>query len=93
MAESDSSEQLHQLRSQLDALEQERKARAASAEAALVGQPWTDATIAAAMNALNDDFTPLDDMRASADYRMKTAQNMLLRYWLEDRGIPAQVRA
>ena len=39
MAASDSSEQLHQLRSQLDALEQERKARAASAEAALAAAP------------------------------------------------------
>ena len=26
------------------------------------------------------DFTPLSDMRASAAYRLKAAQNMMLRY-------------
>jgi xanthine dehydrogenase small subunit len=31
------------------------------------------------MAALARDFTPLSDMRASAAYRMQTAQNMLLR--------------
>ncbi|MEX0365487.1 MAG: xanthine dehydrogenase small subunit [Ruegeria sp.] len=60
--------------------------RAARAEAALRGMPWTDATVASAMQALTRDFTPLSDMRASAAYRMETAQNMLLRAWLEDQG-------
>jgi hypothetical protein len=43
--------------------------RAAAAEAALVGQPWTEATLQAAMAALAQDFQPLTDMRASAGYR------------------------
>ncbi|WP_299651945.1 xanthine dehydrogenase small subunit [uncultured Tateyamaria sp.] len=60
--------------------------RAARAEAALRGMPWTDATVASAMQAMTRDFEPLSDMRASADYRMETAQNMLLRAWLEDQG-------
>ena len=60
--------------------------RAAHAEAALRGMPWTDATVAGAMQALTRDFTPLSDMRASAAYRMEAAQNMLLRAWLEDQG-------
>ncbi|MEX0310075.1 MAG: xanthine dehydrogenase small subunit [Tateyamaria sp.] len=60
--------------------------RAARAEAALRGMPWTDATVASAMQALTRDFTPLSDMRASAAYRMEAAQNMLLRAWLEDQG-------
>ncbi|MBE2275440.1 MAG: xanthine dehydrogenase small subunit [Rhodobacteraceae bacterium] len=55
--------------------------RAAGAEAALLGQPWTEATIRAAMTAMAEDFQPLADMRASAGYRMRTAQNMLLRYF------------
>ncbi|MEL7092381.1 MAG: xanthine dehydrogenase small subunit [Pseudomonadota bacterium] len=65
--------------------------RAAAAEAALRGQPWTEATVRAAMTALETDFTPLSDMRASATYRMQTAQNMLLRAWREDQGHAANV--
>ncbi|MEP5631717.1 MAG: xanthine dehydrogenase small subunit [Tateyamaria sp.] len=60
--------------------------RATKAEAALHGQPWTEATVATAMSALAQDFTPMSDMRASAGYRMEAAQNMLLRAWLEDQG-------
>lgn len=60
--------------------------RATAAEAALAGQPFTPDTIADAMQAMTADFTPLDDMRASAAYRMKTAQNLLLRYFLETTG-------
>lgn len=54
-------------------------ARAKNAEAALSGKPATLASIHAAMIALAEDFTPLTDMRASAEYRLETAQNMLLR--------------
>lgn len=60
--------------------------RASHAETALRGQPWTDAVVARAMQAMTRDFQPLSDMRASAGYRMQTAQNMLLRAWLEDQG-------
>ncbi len=54
-------------------------ARAPNAEAALNDELLTLTTIEAAMAALAADFAPMSDMRASADYRMKTAQNMLLR--------------
>ena len=60
--------------------------RAARAEAALIGQRWSETTVAAAMTALAQDFTPMSDMRASASYRMEAAQNMLLRAWLQDQG-------
>jgi xanthine dehydrogenase small subunit len=59
--------------------------RAAAAEAAVVGQPWTEATVDVARAALADDFTPLSDMRASADYRRQVAGNLLLRLWHETR--------
>jgi xanthine dehydrogenase small subunit len=59
--------------------------RAAQAEAALVGQPWTEGTLQAAQAALARDFTPLTDMRASAGYRAQVAQNLLRRFWLETR--------
>ena len=63
--------------------------RAASAEAALLGQPWTEATLQAAQAALAQDFKPLSDMRASAVYRMQVAQNLLRRFWLETRPVDA----
>jgi len=61
--------------------------RAAGAEAALLGQAWTEATLHAAMAALAQDYTPLSDMRASAAYRMQVAQNLLHRFWLETRPL------
>ena len=60
--------------------------RAAHAEAALLGQPWTQANIHAAQAALATDFQPMSDMRASAAYRMQVAQNLLQRFWLETRS-------
>jgi xanthine dehydrogenase small subunit len=59
--------------------------RAQGAETALVGQPWNEATLVAAQAALATDFTPLADMRASASYRRRVAQNLLRRFWLETR--------
>ncbi len=59
--------------------------RAPQAEAALNGQPWNEATLRAGMEALARDYTPLTDMRASANYRMRTAQNLLRRFWMETR--------
>ena len=37
----------------------------------------------AAMAALEQDFTPLTDMRASAAYRMQGAKNLLMKYFIE----------
>jgi xanthine dehydrogenase small subunit len=61
--------------------------RAAAAEAALAGQPWSQASVHAAMNALKHDYAPLSDMRASSGYRMQAAQNLLQRFWLETRSV------
>ncbi len=57
--------------------------RATAAEAAIVGQPWTEAAAEAAAAALAQDFKPLTDMRASDTYRMKVAQNLIRKLWLE----------
>lgn len=59
--------------------------RAAGAEAALTGQPWTEATLRAAQQALAADFSPLTDLRASADYRRQAAAALLERLWLSTR--------
>jgi xanthine dehydrogenase small subunit len=37
------------------------------------------------------DFTPLSDMRASAAYRLQTAQNLLMRYLRDLNGTPVSV--
>jgi xanthine dehydrogenase small subunit len=59
--------------------------RARVAEAVLLGAPWSEVTVRAAMVALGEDFTPLSDLRASSDYRMRVARNLLWRFWLETR--------
>ncbi|CAN5453865.1 xanthine dehydrogenase small subunit [soil metagenome] len=61
--------------------------RGAKAEAALVGQAWSQEAVNAAKAALAEDFRPLSDMRASAAYRLQVAQNLLQRFWLETRRV------
>jgi xanthine dehydrogenase small subunit len=60
--------------------------RAAAVEAALVGKLWTLATVEAAIPAFAADYQPLTDMRASAEYRLLAAQNLLRRFFLETTG-------
>lgn len=59
--------------------------RAWGAENVLLGQPWNEASLQAAQNALASDFKPLSDLRASAAYRLQVAQNLLRRFWLQTR--------
>jgi xanthine dehydrogenase small subunit len=65
--------------------------RASLAEAALVGKPWSAAVVEAAAEAMAGDFAPLSDMRASAGYRMLTAQNLMRRYFQDLAGVPVSV--
>ena len=58
--------------------------RASACERALTGQPWTDTTVRTAMAALDQDFQPLTDMRASAWYRLETARNLLMKVYIEE---------
>jgi xanthine dehydrogenase small subunit len=60
--------------------------RASAVEAALTGQPWTEEVVEAAIPAFATDYQPITDMRASADYRLLCAQNLLRRFFLETRG-------
>jgi len=66
--------------------------RATACEQALEGKPWKQETIDVAMQAMLTDFTPLTDMRASASYRMRVAQNLLKRFFLEQVPTPYPVR-
>ncbi len=65
--------------------------RAKALEKALIRRPWTSATIEAAIPALSEDFSPLTDMRGSAEYRLKSAANLLRRACLEDQAQPVSV--
>jgi xanthine dehydrogenase small subunit len=67
-------------------------ARAVNAEKALVGQPWSEESIDSAIAALPADFTPLTDTRASQAYRLKTAGNLLRRFYMQQAGNPAALR-
>ena len=64
-------------------------ARAPHCEAALSDRPWSMDTLEAAARALREDFTPLDDLRGSAQYRLDAAGNALRRLWHEQAGAPA----
>jgi xanthine dehydrogenase small subunit len=60
--------------------------RAKNCEAAITGKRWDENTIREGAAALAKDFMPLDDMRASAEYRMRANQNLLQRFYLETSG-------
>jgi xanthine dehydrogenase small subunit len=61
-------------------------ARALATEGSLIGAPWNEASIDAAVAKLAEDFKPLTDMRASSAYRLQTAGNLLRRFYFEHGG-------
>jgi xanthine dehydrogenase small subunit len=60
--------------------------RASKTEAALLGTTWNEATIKQAQQVIGKEFSPITDMRASADYRRQVLQNLMQRAWLEQQG-------
>ncbi len=67
--------------------------RAPACETAMAGKPFNEATAAAAADAIAEEFHPIDDVRASATYRIALARNLFRRCLLEFRGggFPLQV--
>ena len=61
--------------------------RAVKTEAALTGQPWTEATVQRVIAILRTEFSPISDMRASSNYRREVLGNLLQRYWFESQGL------
>ena len=57
--------------------------RARLCEQALLGTPADAAAIERACQALAQEFSPLDDLRASAAYRLRVAQNLLRKCFIE----------
>lgn len=64
-------------------------ARARHTEAALTGQPWSAETVHRAADALQAEFSPISDMRASGAYRRTVLASLLQRFWLESQGLEA----
>lgn len=60
--------------------------RAMATEAFLSGKPWSRATVEAAMDVIATDFSPLTDVRGSAQYRTIIARNLLLKFWASTAG-------
>ncbi|QQE65508.1 xanthine dehydrogenase small subunit [Leptolyngbya sp. BL0902] len=58
-------------------------ARATEAEAFLVGKPWNHSTIQAAKTILQEAFTPLTDLRGSAEYRKRLVVNLFEKFFSE----------
>jgi xanthine dehydrogenase small subunit len=57
--------------------------RAPKTEAVLLGSSLTKESIERAKTAFNDDFQPMSDVRASDKYRMKVAQNLIEKCYIE----------
>ncbi|MFI8483122.1 xanthine dehydrogenase small subunit [Pseudomonas sp. NPDC078700] len=66
--------------------------RAAACEAALNGAAWYPGVIEQACTALAEDFTPLSDFRASKEYRLLIAQNLLRKFFLEMQAPEVETR-
>jgi xanthine dehydrogenase small subunit len=66
--------------------------RAKKTETFLNGKKWSEETVLKAMNILTEDYTPLTDMRASAEYREEVAKNLLYRFYLETTEPSTQTR-
>lgn len=66
--------------------------RALNTEAAILGQPWNEATANAAEAVLAEEFTPLTDMRASEDYRRLVTGRLLRKFYIETTQPGARTR-
>ncbi|MGF1567866.1 MAG: xanthine dehydrogenase small subunit [Nodosilinea sp.] len=58
-------------------------ARAITAESFLIGKPWTADTIQSVKPLLQAAFTPLSDLRGSAEYRNRLVVNLFEKFFVE----------
>ena len=57
--------------------------RAEKAEAFLKNKTWNRETVEAAMNLIDEEFTPISDARSGKEARRVMARNLLLKFWGE----------
>jgi xanthine dehydrogenase molybdopterin binding subunit/xanthine dehydrogenase small subunit len=60
--------------------------RARATEAALVGKHWNDSTCEEVLPVLENEFTPISDVRGSANYRRQMIASLLRKFFSEDEG-------
>ena len=60
--------------------------RAYKTEENLLGKPWALETIQAAKEIIRSEFTPIDDFRGSAAYRVAMLENLLEKFFIETQG-------
>jgi xanthine dehydrogenase small subunit len=57
--------------------------RSTSAEVFLKGKTWNRQQVEEAQRLVDKDFTPISDVRGSAEFRRIAARNLLLKFWSE----------
>jgi xanthine dehydrogenase small subunit len=60
--------------------------RAIRCETALTGREWNEDTVQSGVEWLDQDFSPISDMRSSAEYRRQVCGNLLRRFYLDSTG-------
>lgn len=65
--------------------------RATSVESALLDSLFSFKTIEQAAGFINNDFTPLTDVRSSSKYRLQAAKNLLLRAYYETQDCAVRI--
>ncbi len=60
--------------------------RALNCEASLKGKDWNEDTVRSGIKALGEDFSPITDMRSTAEYRRTVCGNLLKRFYLDSSG-------
>lgn len=60
--------------------------RAYKTEAFLLDKSWNIETIQAAKEIIRSEFTPIDDFRGSAAYRVAMLENLLEKFFTETQG-------
>ncbi len=58
-------------------------ARARKAEEALVGKPWNESTVREVLPLLEQEFTPISDVRGAAAFRQRLIGNLFLKFGAE----------
>lgn len=61
----------------------ERPKRATETENFLIGRSWNRENVEQAMLLIEKDFSPISDVRGSAEYRKVAAKNLLLKFWID----------
>ena len=57
--------------------------RAISIEKKLINSSFSEEIFLKAKGLINKDFGPIDDMRASKNYRVEIAKNLLMKFYYE----------